>query len=537
MLSDSIRSNNYAHPTRKPILARVVLAASAAALVCALGASSAQADRYIYWSAGLQTGYIARANIGGTEANTTYLSAGPGSGFPAGVAVTASKIYWRDGSLNSSGTLFTASLDGSVSAALPVTIPATRPATSEGPVGPALGGPGGPSGSKFGPSVAADANYYYYTILDSAGFGSSKIGRIGVDGTGRNDSLITGIVGGEPGVSGLAVDSTYIYWADSGAGKIGRANLNGTNPDANFITGLTSPSGLAVNATHIFWGGAQYSPATTSIGRAKINGTDTEANFITGVNRPAAVAIDSKNIFWTNASTGTIGRASINGTGADPSFVAGAFETNMRNYGLAVTPEPTSSAPSAPTGLVATPGNASASIAFTAGADNGSAITNYEYQLSTGAGSGPWTALNPADTTTPVRISGLTNGTTYSVRLRAINGAGDGRGAQSDPVSVTPVAPVVPPAKPAVVWSPSTKVATVVALITPVPGVTFTLTAKRGSVTKTGSCKDVMVKQGKTKIARRSCTVKLAKGTWVASVTPSKGALKGTASTKSYKFK
>ena len=536
MLSDSIRSNNYAHPTRKPVLARVVLAASAAALVCALGASSAQADRYIYWSAGLQTGYIARANIGGTEANTTYLSAGPGSGFPAGVAVTASKIYWRDGSLNSSGTLFTASLDGSVSAALPVTIPATRPATSEGSVGPALGPPGGPSGSKFGPSVAADANYYYYTILDQANGGSSKIGRIGVDGTGRNDSLITGIVGGLPGVSGLAVDSTYIYWTDWNAGKIGRANLNGTNPDANFITGLTRPSGLAVNATRIFWGGDQYSPATTSIGRAKINGTDTEANFITGVNRPVAVAIDSTNIFWTNASTGTIGRASINGTGADPSFVAGAFGTNMGNYGLAVTPEPTSSVPSAPTALVATAGDRSASISFTAGADNGSAITNYEYKL----GDGSWTALSPADTTTPVTIPSLTNGTTYSIRLRAINGAGDGNGAQSDAVLVTPaapVSPVVPPAKPAVVWSSSAKAKTVTAVITPLAGVTYTLSAKSGAVTKAGVCKNVMVKQGKKKVARRSCTVKLAKGTWLASVTPAKGAVKGTVNSKSYTFK
>jgi hypothetical protein len=42
----------------------------------------------------------------------------------------------------------------------------------------------------------------------------------------------------------------------------------------------------------------------------------------------------------------------------------------------------------------------------------------------------------------PVVITGLTNGTTYQVKLRAINGAGTG--ADSSGVSVTPVAPPMP---------------------------------------------------------------------------------------------
>ena len=74
-------------------------------------------------------------------------------------------------------------------------------------------------------------------------------------------------------------------------------------------------------------------------------------------------------------------------------------------------------------------------------------------------------------------------------------------------------------------------------MVVPVGDFTYELTAKSGAVTKKGSCKKVTIKQGKKKLARRSCTVKLAKGTWVASVTPSKGAVKGTANTKKYKFK
>jgi hypothetical protein len=81
-------------------------------------------------------------------------------------------------------------------------------------------------------------------------------------------------------------------------------------------------------------------------------------------------------------------------------------------------------------------------FAFTPGADNGAAITNYQYQLD----GGEWVALSPADTSSPVTITGLTNGTAYQVRLRAVTAADDGLGAASDPVSVTPVGP--PPVEP-----------------------------------------------------------------------------------------
>lgn len=96
----------------------------------------------------------------------------------------------------------------------------------------------------------------------------------------------------------------------------------------------------------------------------------------------------------------------------------------------AVTPAGTAAAPTA---LVATHGDASASIAFTAGATGGGTISNYKY--STDGGSS-FTAFSPAQTTSPVSITGLTNGTTYSVALRAVTQVGDGTA--SSTVSVTP---------------------------------------------------------------------------------------------------
>lgn len=103
----------------------------------------------------------------------------------------------------------------------------------------------------------------------------------------------------------------------------------------------------------------------------------------------------------------------------------------------AVTP---ATIPDAPTSLVSTPGDGQLSIAFTPGSDNGAAITNYKYALSTNGGSsyGSYTAFSPADATSPVVITGLTNGQAYYVKLRAVNSVGDGAESAAVSTSTTP---------------------------------------------------------------------------------------------------
>jgi hypothetical protein len=93
--------------------------------------------------------------------------------------------------------------------------------------------------------------------------------------------------------------------------------------------------------------------------------------------------------------------------------------------------------PAAPTSLSATGFYLQAKISFTPGADGGSAITNYEYALSTNSGAtyGAFTALSPVDAASPIDITGLANNTTYSIKIRAITA--NGAGTESSPVSVT----------------------------------------------------------------------------------------------------
>jgi outer membrane protein OmpA-like peptidoglycan-associated protein len=84
---------------------------------------------------------------------------------------------------------------------------------------------------------------------------------------------------------------------------------------------------------------------------------------------------------------------------------------------------PARTAPQAPSGLVGTGGDGTATISFTAGSDGGSTITNYEYSTDNGT---TWVTPSPAVTSSPLTIAGLTNGTSYQMKIRGVNAIGTG---------------------------------------------------------------------------------------------------------------
>jgi hypothetical protein len=100
--------------------------------------------------------------------------------------------------------------------------------------------------------------------------------------------------------------------------------------------------------------------------------------------------------------------------------------------GDSTTTAATAAVPTAPTMGTATPGNGSASIAFTAPSSNGgAAITGYTATCTGGGASKTGSA-----TDSPVSVTGLTNGISYSCVVAATNAIGTG--AASGAVSVTP---------------------------------------------------------------------------------------------------
>lgn len=81
----------------------------------------------------------------------------------------------------------------------------------------------------------------------------------------------------------------------------------------------------------------------------------------------------------------------------------------------------TAGPPRAPSISSITPNNRSLSVEFELGEDGGLAISTLEWSLDDGSS---WNSVSPSVITSPLLITGLTNGTTYPVRLRTLNSAG-----------------------------------------------------------------------------------------------------------------
>jgi hypothetical protein len=129
-----------------------------------------------------------------------------------------------------------------------------------------------------------------------------------------------------------------------------------------------------------------------------------------------SIAVDSSgNVYTTGYFAGT----------AD--FDPGAGTSNLTSVGgndvfvLKLSPSgdaEASSAPAAPTLNSVSAGDRRVTITFTAGANNGAAITDYEYSLNGGA------YTSAGTTTSPFTITGLSGRTAYSVTIKARNSAG-----------------------------------------------------------------------------------------------------------------
>jgi hypothetical protein len=149
---------------------------------------------------------------------------------------------------------------------------------------------------------------------------------------------------------------------------------------------------------------------------------------------------------WSTFSDGTSTSttATVTGLVAGTSYV---FRVIPVTFGQGTASAATASvtipsAPLAPQTLVGSALDTGASIVFQAPtSDGGRAITNYQYSLNDGS---TWTAVNPVSTSTTITISGLVNGQSYTIRVRAINAVGNGTASSS--VVVVPAVPPTPPA-------------------------------------------------------------------------------------------
>ena len=199
----------------------------------------------------------------------------------------------------------------------------------------------------------------------------------------------------------------------------------------NVRPNTTSPSGLVT-----YLNAAAYSNSNWSTTVTNNQNITSPVNVGNGFSLKGFTPLSATQTLVTNA----------NGTAALGSWVlgdrAGAQQlvvTNSSILGspLTITATATAVVPSAPTNLSYSPSNGQVVLSFTAAYDGGATLSNYEYSLDNGT---TWTALNPVDVSSPITITGLSNGVTYPLRIRAVNSAGSG--AASAAINVVTVIPL-----------------------------------------------------------------------------------------------
>lgn len=146
--------------------------------------------------------------------------------------------------------------------------------------------------------------------------------------------------------------------------------------------------------------------------------------------------VTAGNNTYTGKHTGHYGAR----TGYDMASGLGAPTAALFAPGVLCTATTTATVPAKPSSPTATPGNASATVTWSAPTTGGSPITSYAVTASPGGRTCTWTSGPLACT-----VKKLTNGTSYTFTVRATNAVG--KGPASTPS--TPVTPFGPPGKPA----------------------------------------------------------------------------------------
>ena len=288
------------------------------------------------------------------------------------------------------------------------------------------------------PGVAITAT----STLTTSGLNGTVTFSSGALPTGLTLNSSTGVVSGTPTVTSIATVTITATGSSSGTATSSMI-FSIKNAQAQLVvssTQGTQGTPLALSVT----GGS----GTGSVSYTVANGTATGCT-LTGTN-------------LTATSTGTCLVTATKAGDANYNSVSSS-QTTVTMIGK----------PSAPTIDSITPGVQELSIAFTPPTSNGSAaITNYMYSLNGGT---TFVSFSPAQTTSPLKITNLIGGQNYSVRIQAVNEAGEGTASTS--VSAAPNSPAVVVPAPSVIdpslvptVSPQTGPIRAVPLTGPQPG-------------------------------------------------------------------
>lgn len=396
-----------------------------------------------YTNTGLSNGTtyyykVAAVDTGGTSAQSSEASAAPAGtpAAPTGLAAVAGNaqvsLTWTASSGATSYNIYRGTSSGSeTSIATGVT---TASYTNTG---------------------LTNGTAYYYKV--------AAVNSVGTSGMSSEVSA-TPVAASIPATpSGFAVTGGNAQVSLSWTATTGATSYNvyrGTSSGGEtlLVSGVTAVSYIDTNVTN----GTEYYYQLAAVNSAGTSGKTGEwsatPQSTSAPSAPAGLSATAGNaqvsLSWT-ASTGATSYNVYRGTssGGETSIATGVTTTSYTNTGLTngtvyyykvaavnangtsglsneASATPQGTAPAAPTGLVATAGNAQVSLTWTAS----SGATSYNVYRGTSSGSE--TSIATGVTTTSYTNTGLTNGTVYYYKVAAVNASGTS--ALSSEVSATP---------------------------------------------------------------------------------------------------
>jgi invasion protein IalB len=334
---------------------------------------------------------------------------------------------------------------GPASAPSNAVTPATVP---EAPTGvSAVAGNGQATVSFTAPVSDGGSPITSYTVTSSPG---------GITATGTSSPIT---------VTGLANGTTYTF-------TVTATNVIGIGPasaPSNPVTPATvpeAPTGVSAVA-----GNGQ---ATVSFTAPASDGGSPITSYTVTSSPGGITAMGSTSpITVTGLTNGTTYTFTVTATNAIGTGPASAPSNAVTPLGL----------PGAPTGVSAVAGNGQATVSFTAPAsDGGSPITFLHGNLQS------WRRSRPTASTSPITVTGLTNGTTYTFTVTATNAIGTGPA--SAPSNA--VMPQGPPGAPSFAVAVAGNGQATVYFGSPAsdggsPITSYTVTSSPGGITATGS--------------------------------------------------
>ena len=276
-------------------------------------------------------------------------------------------------------------------------------------------------------------------------------GLVGYNASGRiTTSYATGavrsagnIVGGLVGVNSGRITASYATGSVTGSGFVGRlVGINTGTITASYAAGSVTGSGFVGGLVGINTGTITAAYAAGSVtGNSSIgglggynDGTITASYWDTGTSgqttSAGGVGQTTSELQSPTGYTGIFADWNVNIDDADGG-------DNPWDFGTASQYPRINFVPSDPTMLEAMPGDGQVTLTWATAASI-LAITQYQFQVD-GSGRG-WQDIPGSDAdTTSYTVTGLTNGQSYTFRVRAVNSNGNGAEAS---VSVVPTDPV-----------------------------------------------------------------------------------------------